>query len=169
MNHGQIIVSDANILFDLLSVDLMDEFFLLPFDIATTDFVIHEIQKPEQLRIINQYIGIRKLQIASFDSDELDKILSIYSNNNSNTSITDCSVWYYAKKTGGLLLTGDKKLRKSAEKDRVRVSGILFIFDSLIEYGILDKAECAHRLMQLMIINKRMPISECETRIRRWS
>lgn len=63
MNHGQIIVSDANILFDLLSVDLMDEFFLLPFDIATTDFVIHEIQKPEQLKIINQYIGIRKLQI----------------------------------------------------------------------------------------------------------
>ncbi len=72
------------------------------------------------------------------------KSTAILSSNTNNASFTDCSVWYYAKKTNGRLLTGDNKLRKSAEKDNVKVSGILYVFDNLIEYGIIDekKALC---------------------------
>ena len=78
------------------------------------------------------------------------------------------TVWYYAKKTGGRLLTGDGKLRKSAEADNVKVSGILYIVDNLVEYGILEKADAEDLLEKLMQINMRLPKGECEKRILKW-
>lgn len=85
-----------------------------------------------------------------------------------NTSFTDCSVWYYAKQTGGRLLTGDNKLRKSAEADNVKVSGILYIFDNLVEYEIIDEITASNLLEQLMQINIRLPKEECKQRFLRW-
>lgn len=111
----------------------------MPFKISTTDFVIHEIHRQEQLDIINKYIFTKKLKVVSFSFSEIKEITNIYKTSSNNTSITDCSVWYYAKKTQGRLLTGDNKLRKSAERDNVKVSGVLYVFDSLIEYDILGK------------------------------
>ncbi len=40
-----VVVSDTNIFIDLISVDLLDEFFRLPFEIHTTDFIIHELKE----------------------------------------------------------------------------------------------------------------------------
>ena len=45
---GTIVVNDTNIFIDLISVDLLDEFFSLPIDIHTTDFVVHELTEPLQ-------------------------------------------------------------------------------------------------------------------------
>lgn len=44
-----IVVSDTNIFFDLISVDLLNDFFQLPCKIVTTDFVVNEIEQPNQL------------------------------------------------------------------------------------------------------------------------
>lgn len=52
MIEERIVVSDTNIFFDLLSVDLLDTFFELPCTITTTDFVIEEIELPEQKKLI---------------------------------------------------------------------------------------------------------------------
>lgn len=96
------------------------------------------------------------------------QVNSIFENTNNNVSFTDASVWYYAKKTNGRLLTGDAKLKKSAEEDNVKVSGILYVFDNLIEYEILDKKTCADKLEKLYSINNRLPKGECEKRISLW-
>ena len=138
MIEERIIISDSNIFFDLLSIDLLEDFFKLPCEVATTDFVINEIIQDWQLKKIEEFIKSKQLYVRKFDADELFEIAEIHNINDNNTSITDCSVWYYAKKTNGRLLTGDAKLRKSAIKDNVKVSGFLFILDNLIEYGILD-------------------------------
>ena len=82
--------------------------------------------------------------------------------------MADCSVWYRAKETAGRLLTGDGKLRKSAEKDNVKVSGILYIFDNLVEYEIITKTEAVNSLEKLISINSRLPKGECEKRILEW-
>ena len=168
MRKERVVVSDTNILFDLLSINLLEDFFLLPFEISTTDFVIHEIHRQEQIDIINKYILTKKLKVVSFSFSEIKEITNIYKTSSNNTSITDCSVWYYAKKTQGRLLTGDNKLRKSAERDNVKVSGVLYVFDSLIEYDILGKEKCTKKLTQLMNINKRLPNNECNKRIKNW-
>lgn len=168
MIEERIVVSDSNIFFDLLSVDLLNDFFLLPCEITTTDFVISEIIRPEQLDKLQSFIDSKKLDVINFINDEINKIFSIFQSNDNNASVTDCSVWYYAKKINGRLLTGDNKLRKSASADNVKVSGILYIFDNFVEYGILEKKLCAKKLEELMQKNNRLPKSECEKRIAEW-
>lgn len=49
----KIVVSDANIFFDLISVDLLGTFFRLPCQIITTDFVINEITGDAKLKKIS--------------------------------------------------------------------------------------------------------------------
>ena len=168
MIEERIVISDANVIFDLLSVHLLEAFFALPCEICTTDFVISEIEKPEQQKIIQKFIKVKKLGVASFDFDEFNEILHLQSNSKNNTSIADCSVWYYAKKVDGRLLTGDGKLRSAAEKDNVKVSGILYLFDNFVEYNILSPQEAAENLESLMNLNMRLPQGECESRIKFW-
>ena len=43
-----VVVNDTNIFIDLLSIDLLDEFFLLPLSIHTNDFIINELTEPSQ-------------------------------------------------------------------------------------------------------------------------
>lgn len=168
MIEERIIISDSNIFFDLISVDLLKDFFKLPCKIATTDFVINEIIKSDQQKKIGSYIDSKQLHVEGFEANELLEIISIYQSTDNNVSLTDCSVWYYAKKTQGRMLTGDAKLRRVASEDNVKVSGFLFILDNLIEYGILSRCECADKLKQLIEINSRLPKKECEERIKLW-
>ena len=160
MIEEKLIVSDTNIFIDLISINLLDKLFLLPCNIYTTDFVVNEIAWPEQQAEIDKHIITRELEMVSFGFEELVKINALHTN--SGTSLTDCSVWYLAKETCGRLLTGDGKLRKAAEFDNVKVSGILYIFDNLIEYEILDKATAIALLQQLMAVNSRLPRQECK-------
>lgn len=168
MIEERIVISDANVIIDLLSVSLLEAFFALPCEICTTDFVISEIALPEQQKILQKFIKSKKLGVISFDADELNEVILLRSKCPNNATIEDCSVWYYAKKVNGRLLTGDAKLRLAAEKDNVKVSGVLFLFDNFVEYGILTASEAAENLESLMVYNVRLPKSECQSRIRKW-
>ena len=163
----KLIISDTNIWLDLISVNLLDAFFSLPCSFATTSFVMSEIIQPEQKKMLQLFIASHKLKVVTFELDELEKINAI--TNNTKISIPDRSVWYYAKNTRGRLLTGDAELRQAAEKDTVKVSGILYVFDSLVEYGILEKTMATKSLEKLMGINLRLPRTECQKRISAWS
>lgn len=147
---------------------MLEAFFALPCEICTTDLVISEIERPEQQQIIQKFIKLKKLGVATFEFDEFSEILLLQSTSKNNSSIADCSVWYYAKKVDGRLLTGDGKLRSAAEKDNVKVSGILYLFDNFVEYGLLSASEAAENLEALMTINMRLPKAECESRIAIW-
>ena len=168
MIEESLVISDTNIFLDLISVNLLEEFFQLPYKIETTDFVIDEIIQPNQLPYLQKFISLKKLNIISFTFEELIKINDVFDNSKNNTSMADCSVWYRAKETSGRLLTGDAKLRKSAEADNVKVSGILYIFDNLVEYKIITKTEATKLLEKLISINSRLPKGECEKRIQKW-
>lgn len=168
MIEESLVISDTNIFLDLISVNLLEEFFQLPCKIETTDFVIDEIIQPNQLPYLQKFISLKKLNIISFTFEELIKINDVFDNSKNNTSMADCSVWYRAKETSGRLLTGDAKLRKSAEADNVKVSGILYIFDNLVEYKIITKTEATKLLEKLISINSRLPKGECEKRIQKW-
>lgn len=169
MIKENIVISDSNIFFDLIDVDLLNEFFKLPVTISTTDFVIGEILKPDQLAKIDVFIKSGELAVASFNFSELKTIAGMQNGSNTNVSMTDCSCWYYAKSQSGRLLTGDGNLRKEAEKNNVAVSGILFVFDNLVESKIITEKQAAVKLSLLVSKNPRLPHKECQTRIDTWN
>lgn len=171
MVKNRIIVSDANIFIDLLQVELLEAFFALTFsdcEIWTTDFVYREVKKVGKVHVLEKFKKNGKLKVASFNSTELGEIIGLKNSSANNTSVADASVWYYAKKTGGVLLTGDKKLRKESTKDGIRVSGIIYVWELMLANNIFSQTEAADNLEALMDENPRLPRQICEQKISAW-
>lgn len=164
-----IIVNDTNIFIDLYSIGLLRELCDLTYDVRTVDFVVNEIKDPAQAESIASLVTEGKIKIKSFNSEELAEIVEEHSMVPGNLSIPDCSVCYYARKNSATLLTGDRQLRKYAESNNVAVRGILFIFDEMVAESIISADMAAKKLRELININVRLPKSEIEARIQKWS
>ncbi len=63
---GKLVVSDANIFIDLISMGFIGDFFLLSFDIMTVDFIMRELKKSGQKEIVQAYEARKKLTIQTF-------------------------------------------------------------------------------------------------------
>ena len=164
-----IVVNDTNIFIDLISVDLLDEFFHLPIGIHTTDFVLNELTDENQSFAVRKHVSLKHLTVKRFSGEEVAEIVSWQAACHNNVSVADCSVWLYAGRNGYTLLTGDAKLRSSALKSGVTVCGILRVFDMLVEdFGIIPPHVGADRLELLYKINNRLPSREIEHRVRKW-
>jgi len=159
----KIVVNDANILIDLISIDLLNAFFQLDFEFHTNDLIINEIKEGKHLLL--EIIESNQLIVNKTKAEEYSHILALQTK---NLSFQDCSIWYYTKQIGGILLTGDRKLRKTVEKDHIEVRGILFIFDLLIESNILSISIAIEKLITLAKINTRLPMPEIERRLEKW-
>ncbi len=166
----KIVVNDTNVFIDLLDVELLDFFFGLPWEIHTTDTVMHELTNEGQHDAVKQFVDNERLHVIEFESKQVMEIASMHSKlrDKTNVSFTDCSVWYYAKSNNYPLLTGDRKLRNAASQSGVEVHGILYVFDALVEHGIIKANDAASRLRQLRLSNPRLPKEEVERRIKTW-
>lgn len=165
----EIIVNDTNIFIDLHSIGLLGALCDLPYDVRTVDFVVNEIKDQAQAESLATLVGEGKIKIESFNIDELAEIIEEHSAISGNLSVPDCSVCYYARKHSATLLTGDRQLRRYAEDNNVTVRGVLFIFDELVAQNIIDAGIAAQKLRELTNINVRLPKSEIEKRIKKWS
>ena len=167
----KIVVNDTNVFIDLLDVGLLDDFFRLPWEIHTTDFVMWELLREGQRDAVNEFENNGLLHVASFDFEELQKIDKLYKrfNTKTNVSLTDCSVWYYAKQNNYILLTGDRKLRSSATNEGVEVRGIMYVFDELVDTGAISFVVASEKLAMLKKINPRLPKDEIDKRLKMWN
>lgn len=163
----QVVVNDTNIFLDLINADLLDEFFQLPYDVHTTDFVISEIIEPQQSFIVQEFIENEKLYVGVFSDSDLVEISNIQ-DLNKGLSFEDCSVLYYSKRNKYSILTGDRLLTKIACNDGLDVRGVLFIFDELVAKAIISKSTAATKLELILNMGTRLPKNECDSRIQGW-
>jgi predicted nucleic acid-binding protein len=161
-----IAVQDANILIDLIKTGLFDHCLALPFSFTTTNIIMDELIE-EQAAVIEPHINSGKFSVIKITADELGEIM-LLSEENTSLSEQDWSAFYYAQKKSSLLLTGDKRLRTIAESKGIIVCGILWVFDRLVENGVLSEEEACTNLKILKNINKRIPQTEYEKRIKNW-
>lgn len=167
----EIIVNDTNIFIDLHSCGLLDSFFKLPYKVHTTDLVISELTKGTQHKDVVAFCEQAQLTVKAFSSKEVVRIWEYYNEAKKvcNVSIEDCSVLIYAKMLeSARLLTGDKTLRKRAEREGINVSGILFVFDELVNHSIISPKDAAARLAELYECNIRLPKEEVAKRLEQW-
>jgi rRNA-processing protein FCF1 len=164
----KIVINDANILIDLVKLELLEAFSKLNFDLHTTDFVIEELNDKQRIPI-NELSESNKLGIIETIKIEDFQGINLILENSSGLSFEDCSVWYYSKKLSGVLLTGDGKLRKQASKDNLEVRGIIYLFDEFLRQGIITFEEAVEKIKQLSLLNNRLPKKEIEKRIDFWN
>ncbi|AGC77948.1 hypothetical protein LX97_03473 [Nonlabens dokdonensis] len=164
----KIVINDANILIDLVKLELIDAFSKLDFDLHTTDFVLDELNDEQKTPITNLNNGKKLTVIETTETIDFQGITTILGKS-TGLSFEDCSVWYYSKKMSGILLTGDGKLRKQASKDKIEVRGIIYLFDVLLIQNLISFQDAIEKIKQLMLLNNRLPIKEIEKRIELWN
>ncbi|MBQ8423034.1 MAG: hypothetical protein IJY36_02070 [Coprobacter sp.] len=165
-----IAICDTNIFIDLIEIKLLDEFFALPWEIHTTDMIIHELNVANQKKRVVDYQTRGVLRVKGYDMNEMLTLTKFYSLQRETTkaSIQDCSVLLYTMEKGYTLLTGGIKLEEVATNAGIDVHNIIYIIDKLVHMRLLSKETAAYKLEELILLNPRLPMSEIERRVKLW-
>lgn len=164
-----VVVNDANVLIDLIKLDLTDPFFSLNLDFHTTDIIIDELH-PEQQETLRPYVEKEIFIIESLSSDDLRE-MNILQSKRPQLSIQDCSAIVCSKKISATLITSDNTLRKFAKQQDVDVCGHLWVFDQMVISGVIPPVEAIQKLNELIrVINPRLglPTQEVTKRQSDW-
>jgi len=128
----KVVVHDASILIDLAHSETVDAWFASGIETWTTNLIYPwEIDRPEQRSILAGYVSAGKLRIYEVAASEIETLRVA----RSGLSLPDRSALLLVKQLGAsaTLATGDRALRKAAERDRVSACGLLGLFDLMIE------------------------------------
>lgn len=162
-----VVVCDANIIIDLLQVDLFKFFLKLEWEKYVPPDVADEVHEDNIDQVIHA-INAAKIILPIFNPEdliEIEKLKVRYP----PLSMEDCSCLFLAENLSAILLTGERRLRTIAtESHRLKVHGILWIFEGLIEKNIITARMAHAKLTHLMKINNRLPKKECERLLNYW-
>lgn len=163
----EVVVNDTNILIDLFNAGLLPYCKKLNLSFRTLDVVINEIETPEQHAAVQQIIDEGTLSVHSLSSKQMVDVFRRVAEYHGvcNLSVEDISVMVYAIDNDCRLLTGDKKLREKATLENVKVSGIIYLTDMLIEKAVISNNEMALALERLLATNNRLPKKLIKERI----
>ena len=156
-------INDANILMDIVKLDMTDAFLALGFDLYTTDFVFAEME-PEQQVLLASDVLVKLVA----NQEDIVAIFEMMEAHN-GLSFEDCSTWHFAQKMDGILVTGDGKLRRKASASGVEVRGMIYIIEQIKEQKLLPVAVCVEKLTMLTQLNDRLPLDEINVRIDAWN
>lgn len=162
----RLVITDSSVFFDIIKTHVLPEFFALPYEICTTDFVIAEILDSEQQEQIEVFIRSRKLTVFELDEEEIEAA-QLFQTNRSFRSFTDKTVLWKAKQLECPLLTCDAKLRNEAIDQDVTVHGSIWVIRTIVEEGIISAIDGLLCLEQLKLINDRLPLDEIEKLIKK--
>lgn len=165
----RIIINDANILIDLVELQLLPQFFALQFEFFTTTLILEELLD-EQQEQLEEYIREGVLIAEEMSITDLEAI-KIIEHTRPKLSQQDCSAYHQAASKQGTLVTSDNVLRKFAIATNIDVHGHLWVFDQMVEQQTLTPITASQKLTELCgTINTqlKLPKTECDNRHQVW-
>ena len=135
-----LLINDANILIDIVKLDIVEAFLSLNFDLHTTDFVFAKLNADQQESIRSGRLKI----IQTENQQDFDAIMNLVIAHK-GLSFEDCSVWHYTQKLKGTLITGDGMLRKKVSNAGLDVKGIIFILEEIKNQNKLAVNVCIEK------------------------
>lgn len=160
----KLLINDANILIDIVKLDLVNAFLSLDFDLHTTDFVFAELNVQQQVSIASIKLNV----ITTDDQQDFVSIMNLLTAHK-GLSFEDCSIWHYTRKLNGTLITGDGILRKKVTSAGLNVKGIIYILEEIKNQNKLPATICIEKLEELKKINDRLPKHEIDKIIQEWT
>ncbi|MDA3925999.1 MAG: hypothetical protein PF904_14980 [Kiritimatiellae bacterium] len=162
----KVAVKDANILIDLIESDLLGLWFKLGIETYVSDLVQLEIVEFEQKRVFYSFVDAGLIIVESLTSDELS--LAVEKREKHKISIEDASALILAQNKNAVLLSGDAALRRTAIGEGVRVCGVIWVFDRLVNDQLLMPADAICKLKAMLSRGSFLPKSICDSRIVEW-
>lgn len=160
----KVLITDANIFIDLLKTASDELFFKLDYDMFTTQAVIDECNDVQR-KVLFKHIGSGRLSIFHLQSED-DEVIESMVLAHGGLSYADCTVLHAASSLKAVLLTGDRDLRKTTQRNDIEVRGIFWIFDEMLKQKIFDNREYKQKLLKLKDVNQWLPKEEFEHRLK---
>lgn len=110
----RITVKDASILIDLAEGDLLGLWFQLQIETHTTDFVLREVKQEIQWQRVPPFVDAKLLQVHATTAQEIAAV-AVFAQAH-GLSLPDASGVFLARRLQACLLTGDRRLRRTAEQ-----------------------------------------------------
>ena len=167
----RIAITDACIFIDLIELRLTSQFFGLQVEILTSLDVYNELN-PEQQELLKAYQSIDRLVVHNITDEEKGQIL--LQKFPRSLSETDKSVIFLAEKHNAMILSSDKPVRNFAKARAIEFHGMLWIFDSLVESGLITRTDAILKIQKLISSNivyqnNMELLNEIDKRISKWS
>lgn len=162
-----LLIHDANVLIDLIDIDLLDLALDLPYGMTMTDLVYGEIEDPKQSHVLATCITKKRIRVITSTTKEMDVIIASMKSS-SSLSLADCSVLYHADILDGIVITGDRKVRKEAGSRNIKVHGTPWILMQLVEAKRLCPLDAITKMDLLLAVNPRLPREKCEDLKKMW-
>lgn len=164
----KILLTDTNVFFDIIEINALPEFFSLPYEICTTDFVVDEVLRSHQKEQIEIFIRAKKLTVFKLTDIDVDEVKA-FQTTRIFKGLTDKTVLWKAKQLNSPLLTGDGKLRKEAQEQGIKVHGSIWVIENLAINQLIEKSNAVILLEKLKETNNSLPIDEIDKLIKKFS
>ena len=92
----KVVVNDANILIDLIKLDLLNQFFALECQFYSTDLILDELYD-EQKKQLDIFIESERMKVLGFEAEDISRIVEIQEEK-PQLSEQDCSAFICAIK-----------------------------------------------------------------------
>lgn len=152
----QVLISDANILFDIEDGRLTPILFQLSFVLLIPDVLFIEELGTRYQHLVEQ--GLRLSELSSHAVNNAYHLVNRYN----RVSRHDCFALALAKQENCPLLTGDRSLRKAAKRERIPVMGTIWLVEQMILEGKLTRTQAQQAYDKMKASDRRLPWDKVE-------
>ncbi len=147
----QLLISDSNILIDLIVVGHIETMFQLPYTFAVPDILFEE-----ELRIHHSVLLTYGLKIKSLSSEAMAYAITL-ATKYTQPGTNDLFALALAKEYSCPLLTGDAALRQAAENEAVVLFGTLWIVEHMVRHQLITIGEARNLFIIMKEKKRRLP------------
>ena len=158
-------VTDANIFIDLIKLQMLALLFNIDMEIHTTGEIVDQLNN-QQLTHLTEFIESQHLHVHYLSAAELQEVVELVAPR--ALELADKSVAWLSLQLEATVLTGDGPLRKFCQTKHLEVRGIIWLFDVIVERGLVSPLIAAEKMEFLLCFNSRLPKEECSYRIQQW-
>jgi len=158
----KLLISDANIIIDIVAGELVNAMFSLEYEFATPDILYAEELEEQHPEILEA--GLKTLELVPESIIRADAY--IQENTVNRVSVNDCLALSLAKQENCTLLTGDSKLKQLAIVEGVTVRGTLWLVETMFNNGLITTIGAESAYQKMLDDGSRLPVKGIQKQLK---
>ncbi len=164
MSH-KLLISDANILIDMIAGGILDEMFVLDYEFGVPDVLFHE-----ELHDQNPDLPKKGLKILELTEHAIIDTVQISAKHaKAGVSNNDYLALALARQEDCPLLTGDRSLRQISLAEGVEVRGTIWLIGEMFEAGTVNLDKVRQAYIAMREDGSHLPWDEVENQLGRFA
>jgi|APSaa5957512622_1039677.scaffolds.fasta_scaffold191729_1 predicted nucleic acid-binding protein len=154
-------ISDANVIIDIEKGELTSALFSL----SNMSFFVPDVLFEKELYEKHSHLKERGLNLCKLSGDSVAEVFKLAQQHGKVSSL-DLFALQLAIEKSAILLTGDKALRKVAEKYKVECHGTLWLVELMVKQRIIKQTVAANAYKMMEDAGSRLPWKDAVSRLK---